>query len=94
MTTLRSFDAPWSTSLKVVTIFGSIVLLSECVLGLLLPRMSLAGRLMMVTLPPAGIVVAALFTIRGYDLTRDSILVLATVLEDSRAAGGPSAGHC
>jgi hypothetical protein len=76
MNTLRSFEAPWGAPLKVATILACALLLGQCLAGLLLSKMPLLARVALVVLPPVGIGVAALFTIRGYDLTRDSILVV------------------
>lgn len=74
--TLRSFEAPWGTSLRVATGLACLLLLGQSIAGLVLTRMPLWPRLALVALPPLGIAAAALFTIRGYELTRDSILVV------------------
>jgi hypothetical protein len=75
MSTLRSFNCPWGTPLKVVTGLTCGLLAMVVVLGLALPSVPLLPRLLMVTLPPLGLAAGVLFAIRGLELTADAILV-------------------
>ena len=71
----RLFEAPWCLGLKVVTAFTCGLLLSMAGIGLANPSMPRVTRLLMVVLPPLGILAGALFTIRGYGLTNDALYV-------------------
>ncbi len=76
MATLRHFGAPWGTPLRLVTGFTSGLSVLMVVVGLGLATLPAAARLLLVLLPPLGLAAGALFSIRGFELTTDAILVL------------------
>jgi hypothetical protein len=71
----RHFEAPWGTPLKVVTGLTTGALVIVVIIGLANSAMPAMTRLMMVVIPPAGIVAGAFFSIRGYELTPEALLV-------------------
>ena len=75
MTETRYFDAPWSTTLRVMTALSCAVLGGEMVLGLALPKITLLVRLLLILIPPLAIAVAALFTVRGYEVNHSGLEV-------------------
>ena len=71
-----TFNAPWGTSLKVMTGLSSLILLGVPVLGLVTgPGGSIFWKLNMLVLPLSILVIAVFFMIRGYRLTGDTLLV-------------------
>ena len=70
------FNAPWGKSLKVITGLSATILVGILVLGIFTgPHGSLLWILGMVVMPLSMIFIASLFSIRGYMLTTDTILV-------------------
>lgn len=71
-----SFNAPWGTSLKVMTVIAVLILLSVPVLGLVTgPGGSIFWKINMLVLPLSILAIAVFFMIRGYQLTEDTLLV-------------------
>ena len=71
------FSAPWSRSLRLVTICSVALLLSLALAGLLLgPRRSLIWGMAMIGAPLVVLVGALPFMVRGYVLTESCIEVL------------------
>ncbi len=66
---MKTYKAPWSTSLVVVSSLVTIL----CIAGAL--QLALHGRPLAALLPVAIILTAAVFTIRGYTITPDEVLV-------------------
>jgi len=72
----RFFAAPWGNTLIAMTVLGSVLLLGIPLVGLLTaPRADLGWWLLMMVLPVLIWAIAALFTIRGYVLTDDTLQV-------------------
>lgn len=72
MNSIKHYPAPWSTSLKVISSVVTIVCIGVAV-GLIAGRQGSTRSLALV--PLALICGAALFTIRGYTVTPEQILV-------------------
>jgi len=74
---IAEFSAPWSRSLRLVTICSAALLLSLALAGLLLgPRRSLIWGMAMIGAPLVVLVGALPFMVRGYVLTESRIEVL------------------
>jgi len=72
----RFFTAPWGNTLIVLTVLGSGLLLGIAVVGAFTgPRQDLSWWLLMVMLPLLIWAIAALFTVRGYVLTDDTLQI-------------------
>ena len=70
------FKAPWGTSLKVLTGLSSAILAVIITIGIFFgPHSNLIWIAGMIVIPITLFVIAALFTIRGYLLTRDALLI-------------------
>lgn len=71
-----AYPAPWGTSLKVISAVSSLLLMATAIFGLFTgPQGNGTWILSMVILPLSILLVTALFTIRGYVLTPDTLLV-------------------
>ncbi|MCP5052607.1 MAG: hypothetical protein GY940_35895 [bacterium] len=70
------FDAPWSTGLKVITVFSILILIGTMLVGLLIgPRETLIWTISMVALPGIILVVMPFFAINGYTVTPQILYV-------------------
>jgi hypothetical protein len=73
---VAEFSAPWSRSLRLLTTFSVLLLLTVALAGLLLgPRQSSVWWIAMVGAPLAVLVGALVFMVRGYVLTATRIEV-------------------
>lgn len=71
-----TFRAPWGALLKVMTSLSVFILVGVAVVGVCVgPRGNVLWILGMVVIPLLMLVVAAFFTIRGYALAGDTLLV-------------------
>ncbi len=77
MTSTPVFKAPWSTGLKVVSLGVGLTLSGGLLASLVLPARPLLGGFQWFALVLALVVLVgcALFTIRGYSLSHDRLLV-------------------
>jgi hypothetical protein len=74
--TVAQFSAPWSRSLRVVTIAAVALLLTLVLIGSLVgPRQSWLWRVAMLGVPLVVLVGSLLFMVRGYVLTESQIEV-------------------
>jgi hypothetical protein len=74
--TALEFRAPWSRSLKTSTVAFTLALSAFSVVGVVVGlRRPSQWQLILTAAPPIGIVVASLFTIRGYVLTETCLEV-------------------
>jgi hypothetical protein len=70
------FDAPWGLSLKLITLFSTGILVGTAVVGLLNNfGDGMIWFIGMVVFPLAILMGAAIFMIRGYELTRDKLYI-------------------
>ena len=70
------FKAPWGTSLKVLTGLSSAILAVIITIGIFLgPHGNLIWITGMIVIPLSMFFIASLFTIRGYLLTLDALLI-------------------
>src|SRR5256885_1127905 len=69
---MKSYDAPWSTSLVVISSLATLICFGIA-MSMVLSRYSMLKWLAI--LPVALIGAAALFTIRGYAVTPDAIVI-------------------
>ena len=70
------FSAPWSRPLRLLSAAAVIILVSVALAGLLITaRLSLPVRIVLVTAPGVVLLLALLFTVRGYVLTESQIEV-------------------
>ncbi|WP_299412362.1 PH domain-containing protein [Acaryochloris sp. IP29b_bin.148] len=97
-----TYSAPWGMSLKIISSVTSVLLIGIALIGLLTgPKGNWIWILSMVIIPLGILIVTALFTVRGYVLTPDALLVkrlvwttpiplqeLTTVEADSNAMEG------
>ena len=73
---VAEFSAPWSRSLRLLTTFSVVILLTVAMAGGLLgPRQSWVVRVAMVGAPLAVLLGALVFMVRGYVLTDSGIEV-------------------
>ncbi len=75
---LATYQAPWGTTLKVVSLFSTLLMVAIATLGLAgltSARGDLMWGLSMIVLPLAIVLGAAAFMIRGYVLTPDHLTV-------------------
>lgn len=74
---MKTYTAPWSTALKVVSVIVTLVCLGVTLGLTCFPNSKPSGPLAMWLrwLPVALVVACALFTVRGYTITADAILV-------------------
>jgi hypothetical protein len=71
-----TFSAPWGTLLKSMTALSIFVLAGIPLIGIFAgPRDNTLWILSMIVMPLSILIVAAFFTIRGFVLTRDALLV-------------------
>ena len=71
-----AFNAPWGTSLKILTGLGLLILIGVPVIGLATgPQGNPGWILSMIILPLLLLLIAAFFMIRGYVLTEDTLLI-------------------
>lgn len=66
---MKTYAAPWGTSLVIVSVLGTVVCVS--VGGILVAR----GPIWSGLLPLAVVAGAALFAVRGYSVTADALLI-------------------
>lgn len=72
-----SFDAPWGLSLKLITTFSVIILVGIPLIGLFNhPNNEFIWFLSMVVFPFSILIVSAFFMIRGYELSKDKLIIL------------------
>lgn len=77
MSDQTTFCAPWGTTLKSTTLLSVVILIGILVIGISAgTRDSAAWILGMVAMPLSILVIAACFAIRGYVLSRETLLVL------------------
>ena len=70
------FNAPWGKALKVMTGISVLIMAHIPVIGMLTgPRENIGWILGMIVVPLLTLLIAAFFTIRGYVLTADTLLV-------------------
>ncbi len=70
------FSAPWSISVKLITIFTIGLLIGISIHGLLNnPNNEIVWLMTMVIFPLTILMLAALFMIRGYELTQDKLFI-------------------
>lgn len=70
------FKAPWGTSLKVLTGLSSAILVVIITIGIFFgPHSNLIWIAGMIVIPLSMFFIASLFTIRGYQLTLDALLI-------------------
>lgn len=70
------FGAPWGISVKLATIFSVCILVGIPVIGsLIIPENKFIWLSGMVIVPLVIMLVAAFFIIRGYELTKDRLLI-------------------
>ncbi len=70
------FNAPWGKSLKVMTGLSATILVGIPVIGIFTgPHGSLLWILAMIVIPLSMLFIASLFSIRGYMLTTDTLLI-------------------
>lgn len=79
----RNFQAPWSTQLKLLTALGSAVILAVTVLLLIQAKMPLASRALLAGALLLMLPGFALFSIRGYRLEPDALIVRRLLWETS-----------
>ncbi len=74
---MKHYRAPWSSTLKTVSVLATVLLLGVCGLGAYLARQHLPPALLWISLLPGPIILlgCACFTIRGYTIAPDAILV-------------------
>lgn len=75
---LSTYQAPWGTTLKVISLFSTLLMVAIATLGLsglLSGHGDLEWGLSMIVLPLAIVLGAAPFMIRGYVLTTDHLTV-------------------
>ena len=74
---MNHFDAPWSNSLKVVSVFATLVCVAVSAILWSLPvgGASEPLRVGLGLLPFLILVLSALFTVRGYSLTGDALFI-------------------
>lgn len=71
-----TYQAPWGTTLKAITIITSVILIGIAIIGLLTgPKGNWSWITGMVIMPLSILIITALFTVRGYVLTPDALLV-------------------
>jgi hypothetical protein len=71
-----SFNAPWGTSLKVMTTIPVIILVGVAMLGMFTGTRSGVVHILAMTVLPLSILIAsAFFTIRGYVLTGGTLFI-------------------
>jgi hypothetical protein len=76
MNRFTTFDAPWGTLLKVTTALSCLILAGIAVIGTFAgPHKKLLWILGMVAMPLSILFIAALFTIRGYVLTPEVLII-------------------
>jgi len=70
------FNAPWGMTLKLITMFTIVLLIAVPIIGLAaIPSGGAVWLIVMVASPIIILVAAAFFMIRGYELTRDELLI-------------------
>lgn len=71
-----TYPAPWGVSLKAISGVTTLLLIGVAVIGLLTgPRGNWIWILSMVVIPLSILLITALFTVRGYALTPDALIV-------------------
>ena len=76
MNRLATFSAPWGTPLKITTGLSSLVLAGIAAIGTFSgPHNNPLWILGMIAVPLSMLFIAALFTIRGYVLTREALVI-------------------
>ena len=70
------FTAPWSITLKLITLFISLLLITIAILGIFNgPRNNVIWFPLMVIFPLLLVITLAFFTIRGYVIIGDKLLI-------------------
>ncbi|MGE0823414.1 MAG: PH domain-containing protein [Candidatus Binatia bacterium] len=73
---MSHFRAPWSTSLIATSVFASLLCIGVSYTMRVVPGKELQPFLSLMSLLPLGVIaISALFTVRGYVLTSDALLV-------------------
>ncbi len=75
---LSSYQAPWGMTLKVISLFTTVLMFGIAIIGLVglsTGRGNLVWGLAMIVLPLALLVGGAFFTIRGYVLTPEQLMI-------------------
>jgi hypothetical protein len=83
------FNAPWGKSLKVMTGLSATILVGIPVIGIFTgPHGSLLWILGMIVMPLSMLFIVSLFSIRGYMLTTDSLLIRRLIWNSRIALSG------
>ncbi len=70
------YNAPWGRSLKIMTVLSAVILVGILVIGIFTgPHGSLLWILGMIVTPLSMLFIASLFSVRGYMLTTDTLLI-------------------
>ena len=69
------FDAPWGTSLKVISIAASTIVAGLLVFGIVEPGLPAVARAILVALMTALLIGPVPFVVRGYRLNPDALLI-------------------
>ena len=69
------FNAPWGTTLKVMTLLGCAVFLSIPLVGIVKGSRSVTGWVLLVVLPIVFLGITSLFAVRGYGLEGNTLYV-------------------
>ncbi len=73
---MKTYTAPWSTALKVVSVIVTLICLGVTLTLICVPGSTPLGPLALLRYLPIALVVGcALFTVRGYTIAPDAILV-------------------
>ncbi|AQQ09955.1 hypothetical protein L21SP3_01776 [Sedimentisphaera cyanobacteriorum] len=76
MESSASFNAPWSKSLKFMTGVFAVILAGIALIGIFTAsETALEGAVSMTAIPLAILLISALFTIRGYVLTKNTLII-------------------
>ncbi len=72
----QTFGAPWSGTLKIVTLFSVILLIGMILVGVFaFSNQQLPARLSLIILPPLILLGCALFMVRGYTVTEGQLMI-------------------
>ncbi len=77
MNSATRFSAPWGGQLKALTAFAVLLLVGIAIIGIaMMPEeQKVVWIVSMIVLPLAILAISALFTIRGYQITRDTLYI-------------------
>ncbi|MBN1464287.1 hypothetical protein JXA02_00905 [candidate division KSB1 bacterium] len=75
MSQLHSYRAPWGRSLKLMTLFGSVILIGIPLFSLSAPPDEKTARLIMLGIPLTILIGVLLFIIRSYELENGALKI-------------------